>query len=185
MRIFCTTKKMFSLWSALLFTMGWAWVALPYGKEKASATLDADGRAFTFTMPGVMAFRGSFSATLVTGGHPYELLSTMGAVLPAGQTQQLHSAAGKLLFPLEQTIEDTPCGRATVTEATLRFEREQIDLLVRFSQIQGLPGFQAQTGIRNRGAAPVRLLSLSPVVMEFQVPRITNSAGKVWMSLAS
>jgi signal transduction histidine kinase len=131
--------------------------------------LDADGRVFTLAVPGVMTFKGSFSATIVREGQSPALLSTMGESLLAGHTQTLHSAAGKLLFPLEHSREETPCGRATVMKAELRFERAQTDLLVRFSQVPGLPGVQAQVGIRNTGPTPVRLISVTPLVLEGRV----------------
>lgn len=133
-------------------------------------TLDADGRAFTFTVPGVMDFRGSFSATVVSGGQPRELLSTMDQiVLPAGQTQDLRSVEGRIFGSVEQTSEETPCGRASVTEATLRFQKEHIDLLFRISQVPGVRGFQAQAGIRNTGFTPVSLVALTPVALEGHV----------------
>lgn len=151
--MFFLNKQVFCLWIALLFTAGWVGVAWPQGKNKVTCALAVDGRTFTFAVPGVMAFQGSFSATVVSGG----------------QTQELHSAAGRLVAPVEKSSEETPCGRASVREAALRFEQEQMDLLLRFSQVKGLPGFQAQAGIRNRGATPVRLLSVTPVALEGRV----------------
>jgi len=137
----------------------------------SKAILDADGRGFTFAIPKVMTFKGSFSATLVRDAQTRELLSTMG--LPEfkpGLTQVLHSAEGVLLADPESFTEETPYGRATGKEVALRFDRVQLDLLVRFSQVPGLRGFQVKTGVRNSGPSSVRLLTLSPVVMEFQVP---------------
>jgi len=155
---------------ALLLIVGWAGVALSRGQEKVIATLDDDGRAFTFTIPGVMDFRGSFSATFVRGEQPHELLSTMGvAAFQPGQTQVLHSVEGVLLADPETFTEQTPCGQATGREVALRFAPVQMDLLVRLSQVKGLSGFQVQLGIRNSGPSPVRLLSLTPVVMEGRV----------------
>jgi signal transduction histidine kinase len=117
-----------------------------------------------------MDFRGGFSATIVSDGQTCELLSAMGqSVLHAGQTQVLHSAVGRLVSPVEQSSEETPCGRASVTEVALRFETEQVDLLFRFSQVPGVPGLQAQAGIRNTGSAPVRLVSVTPVGMDGRV----------------
>ncbi|MEI7902038.1 MAG: ATP-binding protein, partial [bacterium] len=115
-----------------------------------SAALDADGRAFTFSAPGVMDFRGSFSATIVSGG----------------ETQELVSAAGTLAVPAEQAEEATPSGRAEVTAVTLRFGKEQIDLLFRLGRIPGVPGVLAQAGVRNIGAASVNLQQLTPIALE-------------------
>ncbi len=164
------TPYSFSRLLALLLIVGWVGVALPQEQAKVTCALDDDGRAFTFTVPGVMAFRGTFSAAFVRGEHTRELLSTLGvsAVQP-GQTQVLHAAEGVLLAVPETFTENTPCGRATGKEVALRFERMQMDLLVRLSQVTGLSGFQVQTGIRNSGPAPVRLLSLTPVALEGRV----------------
>jgi len=170
MRIFCATKKIFRLWIPLLFTAGWAGVSFSQGKATYKASLDADGRGFTFEMPQLMTFKGGFSATLVRGVQTRELLSTMGVTaFQPGQTQVLNSAEGVLLAPPEAFTENTPLGRATGKELALRFDRVQLDLLVRFSQVQGISGLQVQTGVRNSGPSLVRLLSLSPVVMEGQV----------------
>ena len=155
---------------ALLLIVGWAGVAFSRGKEKAIVALDDDGRVFTFTVPGVMDFRGSFSATFVRGEQSRELLSTMGvAAFQPGKTQIVHAAEGVLLSAPETFTEQTPCGQATGREVALRFAHVQMDLLVRLSQVKGLSGFQVQLGIRNSGPSPVRLLSLTPVVMEGRV----------------
>ena len=166
-----SNKKIFSFWFILLFAAGWAGVALAQGQATSKASLDADGRGFTFEIPKIMTFRGSFSATLVRDAQTRELLSTMG--LPEfkpGQTHVLNSAEGVLLATPEAFTEETPCARATGKEVALRFDRVQLDLLIRLSQVAGISGFQVQTGVRNSGPTPVRLLSLSPVVMEGRVP---------------
>ena len=169
MGIFLKSKKVFCIWLALLFAGGveGAW---PSPHDEPTAGLDADGRGFTFEIPKIMTFKGSFSATLVRGAQPRELLSIMGLpeFLP-GQTQLLHSAEGVLIAEPELFTEDTPLGPATGQEVALRFDRMQLDLLIRFSQVRGVPGFQVQTGVRNSGPAPVRLISLSPVAMEGQM----------------
>jgi signal transduction histidine kinase len=118
-----------------------------------SAALNKDGRSFTFIAPGTMDFRGSFTATIVRGG----------------QTQDMCSAQGKLAFPVEQSEEDTPSGRIVVTEATLRFEKEKMDMLVRLGRIPGVGGLVAQVGVCNTGPAPIRLVSLTPLSLEGQV----------------
>jgi signal transduction histidine kinase len=161
---------MFSLWLVLLITGGWAGGVCAQAQGKAIATLDTDGRGFTFEIPQIMTFKGSFSAMLVRGAQTRELLSTMGMPeFQPGRTQVLHSAEGVLLSGTDFFTEETPCGRATGKEVALRFHRLQLDLLVRLSQVKGLSGFQVQLGIRNSGPSPVRLLSLTPVVMEGRV----------------
>ena len=114
MRIFCVNNRIFRLWIPLLFAAGWAGVAYPQGKATYKASLDADGRGFTFEMPQLMTFKGGFSATLVRGPQTRELLSTMG--LPEfkpGLTQVLHSAEGVLLSGSDSFTEETTCSRAT------------------------------------------------------------------------
>jgi signal transduction histidine kinase len=140
-------------WVALLVTAGWNAVAWSEGKERGTAALDADGRAFTFTVPGTMDFRGSFSAILVRGA----------------QTQDVRSAVGKLAFPVESIDEDTPCGKVTGTEATLRFEREQVELLFRVGKLPGGRGVLAQVGVCNTGPAPFSLVSVTPVELKGQI----------------
>ena len=167
--MFKRNRHCFRFCIALLLTAGWVGVVFASGQEKVKAELEADGRAFTFAVPGVMDFRGSFSATIISGGQTRELLSAIGqSTLPIGQTHELRSEEGRLLSPVEQTSEETPCGRASMTEVTLRFGKERIDLLFRLSQVPGVPGLQAQAGLRNTGSAPVKLVSLAPVVLEGQ-----------------
>jgi hypothetical protein len=170
MKLFFAKKQMFCLWLALLVTVGWAGGVLSQEQAKVTCTLDDDGRAFTFSVPEVMDFRGSFSATFVRGEQARQLLSTMGvAAFQPGKTQILNSAEGVLLAAPETFTEQTPCGQATGREVALRFAHVQMDLLVRLSQVKGLSGFQVQLGIRNSGPSPVRLLSLTPVAMEGRV----------------
>lgn len=168
MRIWFNTQKIFCICLCLLCA-GWVEGAWPSPHDEPTASLDADGRGFSFAITKIMTFKGSFSATFVRGAQPRELLSTMG--LPEfqpGKTQILNSAEGVLLSGPDSFTEETPFGRATGKEVSLRFERIQLDLLIRFSQVQGVPGFQVQTGVRNAGPSPVRLISLSPVIVEGQ-----------------
>jgi alpha-galactosidase len=143
-------KQVLRLWRLLILFGGFAGAAFSKELKNPCLQLNTDSRTFTFTIPEVMAFKGHFSATIVH----------------AGQTQELHSAEGSLLAPLQSFSEETPHGWATGTEVALRFDRVQLDLLVRFSQVPGVSGFQVQSGVRNAGTSPIRLLSLSPVVME-------------------
>lgn len=148
--VFFPNKNILNLWIVLLSICYGPGVALAEGLQKADSVLNSDGRSFTFAVPGVMSFKGGFSALVVS----------------AGQTQELNSASGTLAGPPEHFNEETPCGRASVTAVTLRFEKEQIDILFRLSQVPGVSGIQSQAGIRNRVSAPVKLLSLTPVAME-------------------
>jgi signal transduction histidine kinase len=106
------------------------------------------GRALTFWMAGLGDFQGSFSASIVQGGN----------------TQLLSSAQGVPVEPPHLTSEITPYGTATVSSVTLRFEKEQLDLLLRVEKLSGVPALLAQAAIRNNSPQPIRLASLSPLL---------------------
>jgi alpha-galactosidase len=164
------TYRMFAFVVLFLFSGSSIVRGGQHGEEKENILLNADGRVFTFTMPGVMTFKGSYSVSLVRDVENPEPSSDLnGCAQPCGQTQELQSTTGRLLAPVEQSTEDTPAGQASVRGAVLRFEQAQIDLLFRFSQVTGVPGFQAQAGIHNRGATPLRLVSVTPVALEGRV----------------
>ena len=117
------------------------------------AGMAADGRTITFSAPGLLDFQGGFSAVIISGT----------------RTQVLSSAAGNAPASTERTAEVTPYGKAMVTAVTLRFENEEIDLLLRLGQVPGVTGLLAQAGIRNAGKSPVRLVSVTPLVLTGQV----------------
>ncbi|MEI6644859.1 MAG: histidine kinase [bacterium] len=60
---------------------------------------------------------------------------------------------------------------------TIRFPDVGLELLFRVDSVPGSAGMMAQAGIRNTGAAPVSLMSLSPVEAKF---RVTGNA-KDWL----
>jgi len=154
----------------LFFSGGSIVLGGQHGEEKENILLNADGRVFTFTMPGVMTFKGSYSVSLVRDVENPEPSSDLNRYAqPLGQTQELQSTTGQLLAPPEQTTEETPHGQASVIQTAIRFDQEQVDLLFRFSQVTGVAGFQAQAGILNRGATPLRLVSVTPVALEGSV----------------
>ena len=116
--------------------------------DKAAAmrvTPAADGRSFSVTAPGWRGRQGGFGACIVA----------------EGEEKQLTSAAGTTVGPPRNLTEETPSGTATVIETTLRFEKEQVDLLFRLGWVPGVPGVLAQTGIRNNGRQAVELASLT------------------------
>jgi signal transduction histidine kinase len=122
------------------------------------ARLEGGGRTITLTAPGLSGFRGGFAARVVIGG----------------VTNVLSSDSGTLVGVNSYTAETTPYGQANVSSSTIRFEREQIELLFRLDKVPGVPVVMLQAGIRNRGDRPVRLLTVSPLVM-----RDSGSAGSV------
>ena len=63
-------------------------------------------------------------------------------------------------------VEDTPYGPADVSFATVRFEKEGVDLLWRVEQVHGVSAVLLQAGIRNFGNSPVLLKNVTPLTME-------------------
>lgn len=129
---------------------GWAGVALSQGQGGMNDVLRPDGKGFSFTAPGMTAFKGSFGAIIVSNG----------------QTQKLFSANGVLAAPPQTVSEITPWGVAAKKSVTLRFARQPVELLFRLGHVQGVPGLLAQAGIRNAGKTPLRLVSLQPVKLD-------------------
>ncbi|MCE9609013.1 MAG: ATP-binding protein [Chthoniobacter sp.] len=117
------------------------------------ATLAADGRSFTVTMPGFTGLAGTFSARIKVGEERLEL----------------PSSGGVAVGPVERVVEATPYGSAELSAVTLRFEKEQVELLLRIGRVPGVPGILAQAGLRNVGSQPVAALVLRPVELAGQV----------------
>ncbi len=113
-------NRVFCFWVILLVVVGTG--AGADEQKRVNVALNPDGSTFSFVVPGTLNFKGSFSATLTSCGQTRELLSAMGKIAwPAGQTQELRSVEGRLVLPVEQFREEIPCGRASVTEVTIRF----------------------------------------------------------------
>ncbi len=125
--------------------VSWRW--------RVGLMLAADGRTFTVTVPGMGVFRSGFAARVQLDGQP----------------QDLSSEAGTVVAPTVRSTETTPSGQAEVTETTIRFAKEQVDLMLRLGRVPGVPGVLAQAGIRNAGPQPVNLASVTPLAMEFAV----------------
>jgi signal transduction histidine kinase len=119
------------------------------------ARLEGGGRTIMLTAPGLNEFRGGFAARVVI----------------EGVTNVLSSDSGTLVGVNSYSAETTPYGLANVSSSTIRFEKEQIELLFRLDQIPGVPVVILQAGIRNRGDRPVRLLSVSPLAMDERVTK--------------
>jgi hypothetical protein len=119
---------------------------------EVDATLDDQGRVFTFTAPG-FAFTGGFAARVVS----------------QGKTQEWVSAEGVLVGPVTTLSEETPYGKATVKEVRLCFTNAQHELLFRLGKVPGLHGVTLQAGLRNVGSEPLRLFRLTSAALEGQV----------------
>jgi signal transduction histidine kinase len=119
--------------------------ALPDKAVTVSATLAADGRSFSVTAPGWGCLQGGFAASIRVDG----------------QTRTLASADGTAVGPVQVLTEMTPYGESAGGAAALRFEKTQVELLLRFGRVSGVPGVLAQAGIRNGGQQPVDLVSLT------------------------
>ena len=91
--------------AATVLAAGWTAGAASPAAAVVNASLDANGRTFTVTAPGVLALRAGFSATVVMDG----------------QRQELSSAAGTVVTPPVPATEATPYGQAEVTETAIRF----------------------------------------------------------------
>ncbi len=129
---------------ALLAACGMA-CAKPDAAAAVSAMLAADGRSFSVAAPGWSGMQGGFGA----------------CIRVAGETRELTSAAGAAVGSVRNLTEATPYGEAAVAETTLRFEKEQVDLLLRLGRVPGVPGVLAQAGIRNGGQQSLELVSLT------------------------
>jgi len=128
-------------------------LAAPEGVEAVGAMLAPDGRHFTVTAPGLTGIQGRFAATLRVDDEARVLSSTNGFVV----------------LPEERRSEPTPYGPAEVSAVTIRFEKEEVDLLFRLGRVPGLPGVLAQAGIRNTGTNRVTLVSATPASLHFAV----------------
>jgi alpha-galactosidase len=116
---------------------------------KVMFSLDTDGRAFTFSEQGFMTARGTFSATLVSGG----------------ATQIVSSLKGSLLGPVQQVEEETPCGKVAMSLATLHFSHSPVQLHFRIGLLPDHQGVTAQAGICNQGTEPIQLIAVTPIVL--------------------
>ena len=133
------------LWLLALLRAG---ATLP--EAAVSAAMDANGRTFTVAVPGMGRFRAGFAASARMDG----------------RSQELSSAAGTVVGPAVPSAEVTPYGQAEVTAATIHFETEQVDLLLRLGRVPGVPGVLLQAGIRNAGQSPLKLDTLTAVAMD-------------------
>lgn len=133
----------------LFLAQSWA-CAASSDHVAASAMMAEDGRAFSITSPGLILFRAGFSAIVEIGG----------------ATQELSSAAGSMGAPVVRSAETTPYGQADVIETTFHFGRERVDLLFRLGRVPGVSGMLVQAGVLNAGNAPLKLLSVSPIMMD-------------------
>lgn len=139
----------------LLLALALPFTALsaPGARNGLNAAVDADGRTFTVTVPGVIAFQAGYSATVEIDGKRLVLSSDMAS-------QLTHA---------DRSNEATPYDSAEVTATTFSFENAQVDLLFRFGLVPGVTGVTAQAGIRNAGTQAVRLFSVAPVALAGQV----------------
>jgi len=140
---------------ALVTALAWAGGGvLSNGQTEPAGTvavrLEDEGRTLTLSAPGISVFRCGFSATVAVGGVTNLLASDSGTV--AGRSTCM--------------VEDTPYGPADVSFATVRFEKEGVDLLWRVEQVHGVSAVLLQAGIRNFGNSPVLLKNVTPLTME-------------------
>ena len=132
--------------------------AAPPADGGVRIALADDGRSYSVTAPGFTGFRAGFSVTIEAGGG----------------TQMLASAAGTPAAAPQAGVEATPLGPMALTNIALTFERERIGLLLRLGPLPGGRGVFAQAGIRNGGAAPVRVVRLGPASAELRPAGASN-----------
>lgn len=118
--------------------------------QEVDAHLDAEGRAVELTAPGIESFRSGFAAEVLINGEPKKLSSLLGTRTGAA--------------PLEQA--ENPYGVAESQASALHFANEQLDLVFRLEKMGRAPVVLLQAGLRNRGSAPVQLVSLTPLEMD-------------------
>lgn len=111
------------------------------------ASLAADGRSFAVRAPCLNGFRSAYSAR----------------VRIEGQERVFFSASGGTNAPLTRSTQMTPFGEAHLTTAIIRYG--PADLHFRLGQVRDVAGVLLQTGIRNRGAVPIRVAALSAIDM--------------------
>jgi len=115
------------------------------------ARVSADGRSFTISAPGLIAFRAGFSATVEING----------------MNRTLDSAAGEVVETKTEAAVSTAYGSTSLTTSVVRFEEERLDVLFRMGTLAGTPQVVlVQAGIRNFGGQAVRLRELVPVMMD-------------------
>ena len=124
------------LLALVLLATAWSRDVTAGDAAAVGATLAADGRTFSVTGPGLNGTQGSFSASIWMGSE---------------QNHELSSAGGTVAGPARKITEESPYGAAAVSETTIHFEQEQVDLLFRLGRVPGVPGILAQVGIRNTG----------------------------------
>jgi hypothetical protein len=151
------------LLALVLLATAWPPDATAGDAAAVGATLAADGRTFSVTGSGLSGCHGSFSASIKVGE----------------ETHELSAAGGRAAGPAQKLTEETPDGPAEVTATAFHFELEQVDLLFRLGRVPGVPGVLAQVGIRNTGKDPVRLVSVTPLELEF---RVAGNPAEWWVT---
>ena len=103
--------------------------------------LEADGRTIALSVPGLTGFRGGFSAMVEI----------------EGVRQVLSSDSGILTGTNSPSSEVTPYGTAVATFSTIRFVKEQIDLMFRLDKVTAAPVAYVSARVASMGAAKAGL----------------------------
>jgi hypothetical protein len=130
---------------------------LPLTTFAQSATppvsLNSSGRSAEISIPGLAPFSSGFAANVEING----------------KGTLLRSEVGKVEAPVNSK-EATPFGEAAVTTTTLRFEAEQLDLMLRVGRLPNAPDVLLQAGIRNASGKTIKLHSLMPLIANAAIP---------------
>lgn len=158
-------SRMFIIWSQMngvasfrfwIFLISVLAVIFPAQLCRAQLATEfvAGGKSLTIEAEGIQQWRSDFCAKVIIGDQEVELRSTMGKLV--------HTAAAV-------ETEPTPLGAATITVRTVHFAEHQLNMIQRIGKIPGLPVLLMQTGIENRSKQAIRLISVTPMLMDFAV----------------
>lgn len=139
-------------------------LVVPLSARDVSAAFISGGRSLSMESSGFSEWRSGYSARVIVGTEELELNSTAGNLVSS-------TAAAE--------TEMTPQGAALVTSRTIDFPKQNISLLFRLGKFPGSPVIVMQAGIVNRGQQPVRLVSVTPMRMEFVVK---GEPGEWWIT---
>ncbi|MBN8459355.1 MAG: hypothetical protein J0M04_16120 [Verrucomicrobia bacterium] len=114
----------------------------------------SDGRTLALEAEGIADWRCGYAAKVLAGGQEIELPSSAGELVSNTVTAEM---------------ETTPVGPISITESTIRFPEHGVHLVHRSGRVPGTPLVLMQSGITNRGQQPLRLISVTPLRMEFSV----------------
>ncbi|MCB1130987.1 MAG: NPCBM/NEW2 domain-containing protein, partial [Verrucomicrobiae bacterium] len=153
---------------AFVTALGAIWLGLAPGMVRGAepeVSLAEDGASFTIRAAGVLEMTAGYGAEIERDGRRVEL----------------HSGLAVAGAKMAEATEETPFGQAAIREVTV--PGDNCELLFRLGRIPGLPGAALQTGVRNTGDRPLRLVRT--MAMEMPGGRLTRSRVMLKTGMAS